>query len=283
MTVVGARIGADEIARRLGLHEPTPEQRAVIEADPHGQSIVVAGAGCGKTETMANRVVWLLANGFVDVPEVLGLTFTRKAAGELAERVRERVAQLVAEGIAEVRLDPLESAAVFTYNAFAGAIYREHALRIGREPDAAILGEAAAWQLARSIVAASADERLVELDASLDRVTGAVLGLSRALAENVIDSRDVRSFAREFLALGDLPIGAPRKRTPFDSFVSALGVVDALPPLLDLADSYAEAKQRRGVVEFSDQVALALQICTAHPEVVDAHRDRFAALAPRHP
>ncbi|GGI48545.1 DNA helicase-2/ATP-dependent DNA helicase PcrA [Agromyces flavus] len=276
--LAAVRIGADEIAHRLGLHAPTPEQRAVIEADPGGQSLVVAGAGSGKTETMANRVVWLLANGYVDVPEVLGLTFTRKAAGELAERVRERVGQLVAEGVAEVVLDPLESATVSTYNAFAGAIYREHALRIGREPDAAILGEAAAWQLARSIVAASADERLVELDASLDRVTGAVLGLSRALAENVTDSRDVRAFARQFLAMADLPIEAPRKRTPFDSFVSALGIVDALPPLLDLADAYAAAKQQRGLVEFSDQVALALQICTAHPEVLDEHRERFATV-----
>ncbi|MFC9919501.1 UvrD-helicase domain-containing protein [Agromyces binzhouensis] len=276
MSAVG--IGADEIAARLGLHSPTPEQRAVIEADPRGRSIVVAGAGSGKTETMANRVVWLLANGAVDVPEVLGLTFTRKAAGELAERVRERVGQLVAEGIADVRLDPLESAAVFTYNAFAGAIYREHALRIGREPDASILGEAAAWQLARGIVSASADPRLVELDASLDRVTGAVLTLSRALAENVTDSRDVRAFTREFLAMHDLPIEAPRKRTPFDTFVSALGVVEALPPLLELADAYAAEKQRRGVVEFSDQVALALQICTAHPEVVAEHRERYATV-----
>ncbi|BDZ55967.1 ATP-dependent DNA helicase [Agromyces marinus] len=273
-----ARIGADEIAARLGLHPPTPEQRAVIEADPTGRSIVVAGAGSGKTETMANRVVWLLANGAVDVPEVLGLTFTRKAAGELAERVRERVAQLVAEGIAEVRLDPLESAAVFTYNAFAGAIHREHAMRIGREPDATILGEAAAWQLARSIVSDAADPRLVELDASLDRVTGAVLSLSRALAENVTDSRDVRAFARDFLAMHDLPIEAPRKRTPFDSFTSALGVVEALPPLLELADAYAAEKQRRGVVEFSDQVALALQICTAHPEVAAEHRERYATV-----
>ena len=70
----GAALSALEIATRLGLHAPTPEQRAVIEADPHGQSIVVAGAGSGKTETMANRVVWLLANGHVEVPEVLGLT-----------------------------------------------------------------------------------------------------------------------------------------------------------------------------------------------------------------
>ncbi|WP_353827274.1 UvrD-helicase domain-containing protein [Agromyces sp. SYSU T0242] len=271
-------IGADAIAARLGLHAPTPEQRAVIEADPAGRSIVVAGAGSGKTETMANRVVWLLANGLADVPEVLGLTFTRKAAGELADRVRERVGQLVAEGIADVRLDPLESAAVSTYNAFAGAIYREHALRIGREPDASILGEASAWQLARSIVAAAADPRLVELDASLDRVTGAVLALSRALAENVTDTRDVRAFAREFLAMHDLPIEAPRKRTPFESFTNALGVVEALPPLLELADAYAAEKQRRGMVEFSDQVALALQICIAHPEVVDEYRARHATV-----
>jgi DNA helicase-2/ATP-dependent DNA helicase PcrA len=267
-------VGSLEIAARLGLHAPTDEQRAVIEADPHGASIVVAGAGSGKTETMANRVVWLLANGHVAVPEVLGLTFTRKAAGELADRVRERVAQLVAEGIAEVSLDPLESAAVGTYNAFASTIYREHAMLIGREPDAAVLGEASAWLLARSVASASADPRLVELDATLDRVTGAVLALSRALAENVADSRDVRAFARDFLAMEGLPIEAPRKRTDFATFTDALGVVGALPPLLDLADAYAAAKRERGYVEFSDQVALALAICERHPEVVAAHRER---------
>ncbi|GAA1833878.1 UvrD/REP family DEAD/DEAH box helicase [Agromyces salentinus] len=269
-----AAISAAEIATRLGLHLPTPEQQAVIEADPHGASIVVAGAGSGKTETMANRVVWLLANGHVGVADVLGLTFTRKAAGELAERVRERVAQLVAEGIADLEIDPLESATVSTYHAFASAIYREHAMRIGREPDATVLGEASAWLLARSVVSGSADPRLIELDASLDKVTGATLSLSRALAENVADSRDVRAFTRDFLGMRGLPIDAPRKRTDFESFVGALGVVDALPPLLDLADAYAAAKRERGYVEFSDQVALALQICSEHPEVVAEHRER---------
>ncbi|WP_205649329.1 ATP-dependent DNA helicase [Agromyces sp. LHK192] len=271
-------IGADEIATRLGLHVPTAEQRAVIEADPAGRHLVVAGAGSGKTETMANRVVWLLANGHVDVPEVLGLTFTRKAAAELADRIRERVAQLVAGGIADLDLDPLEAAAVGTYHSFASAIYREHALLIGREPDAAVLGEASAWQLARQVAAQSADPRLVELDLSLDRVTEAVLGLSRALAENVADSRDVVAWTRDFLALGDLPIGAPRKRTPYESFTKALGVVGALPPLLELADDFARAKRERGYVEFSDQVALALTICRAHPEVVAGYRERYRSV-----
>ncbi|HEY9423486.1 MAG TPA: UvrD-helicase domain-containing protein, partial [Microterricola sp.] len=145
-------IGAAALAAALELPPPTPEQIAVIEAAPGGQAIVVAGAGSGKTETMANRVVWLLANGHAAVPEVLGLTFTRKAAGELAVRIRERVEQLVRAGIADVEFDIFESASVSTYNSFASTIYRENAMLIGREPDAVVLGEASAWQLARQVV-----------------------------------------------------------------------------------------------------------------------------------
>src|SRR5690606_28219585 len=74
---------------------PTPEQRAVIEAEPHGTVLVVAGAGSGKTETIATRVVWLIANGFTSPGAVLGLTFTRKAAGELAARIRGRLVNFV--------------------------------------------------------------------------------------------------------------------------------------------------------------------------------------------
>ncbi|MFG6445284.1 UvrD-helicase domain-containing protein [Microbacterium sp. P07] len=84
-------ISAETIARALGLPPPTDDQRAVIEAPPR-PALVVAGAGSGKTETMAGRVVWLVANGHVAPDEVLGLTFTRKAAGELAERIGRRLA-----------------------------------------------------------------------------------------------------------------------------------------------------------------------------------------------
>jgi DNA helicase-2/ATP-dependent DNA helicase PcrA len=70
-----ASLSAVDIARLLGRPEPTPEQQAVVEA-PLEPALVVAGAGSGKTETMANRVVWLLANRHVAVSQVLGLTFT---------------------------------------------------------------------------------------------------------------------------------------------------------------------------------------------------------------
>ena len=53
--------------------------------------MVIAGAGSGKTALMSARVVWLVAHGEVTPDQVLGLTFTNKAAGELSARVRKDV------------------------------------------------------------------------------------------------------------------------------------------------------------------------------------------------
>ena len=95
MTVLApasARYSPGELASALGLFEPTEEQAAVIAA-PSGPLVVIAGAGAGKTETMAARVVWLVANGYAEPGQVLGLTFTRKAAGQLLRRVRSRLAR----------------------------------------------------------------------------------------------------------------------------------------------------------------------------------------------
>src|SRR5207249_9353142 len=81
------------LARLLGLPEPTAEQAEVIAA-PLEPLAVIAGAGSGKSETMAARLVWLVANGMVRPDRVLGLTFTRKAAAEFADRVRSRLERL---------------------------------------------------------------------------------------------------------------------------------------------------------------------------------------------
>jgi len=86
------------LARLLGLPEPTTEQAEVIAA-PLEPLAVIAGAGSGKSETMAARLVWLVANGMVPPERVLGLTFTRKAAAELGQRVRARLAGLRRAGL----------------------------------------------------------------------------------------------------------------------------------------------------------------------------------------
>src|SRR3546814_6177034 len=67
---------------------PSAEQWAAISA-PLRPAVVIAGAGSGKTTLMAARVVYLVLTGLVRPDEVLGLTFTTKAAAELRQRIRK--------------------------------------------------------------------------------------------------------------------------------------------------------------------------------------------------
>ena len=132
------------LAAALGLPRPTDEQAEVIAA-PARSALVVAGAGAGKTETMAARVVWLVATGQVLPEQVLGLTFTRKAAQQLGVRVRTRLRRLAGSRLLD-ELDPTGArrAAVLageptvaTYHAYAGRLVGEHALRLPAEPGVA--------------------------------------------------------------------------------------------------------------------------------------------------
>ncbi|GAB3126552.1 ATP-dependent DNA helicase [Glaciibacter psychrotolerans] len=285
-------ISAVQIAEALGMFPPTIEQQAVIEA-PLSPTLVVAGAGSGKTETMANRVLWLLANGHARPDQILGLTFTRKAAGELAQRINNRIEQLDEAGLLPTAsaggaephpeaADLFNTPTVSTYNSFASRLFSDNALLLGRESESVLLTETSAWLLARSVVVNQGDHRLVAFGKSVDAVTDAVLQLSRALAENPppVDqgeapTHDLAGLAASFDYLADLPYGSTRKKKPYDSVIDSIAAVAPLPVLAELADLYQTEKRRLGLIEFSDQVALALQVCQKVERVVAEYRDQY--------
>jgi DNA helicase-2/ATP-dependent DNA helicase PcrA len=259
--------------RGVAPQHPTSQQQAVIEA-PLAPALVVAGAGSGKTETMANRVLWLLANGLVEPAQVLGLTFTRKAAGELGLRIRERIAELDAAGLLPPR-DVFDAPVVATYNSFANTLYRDSAILLGREGDAPVLGEAAAWQLARGVVIRSRDARLPDLGKNLDALTKGVLAVARGVAEHAGDLDELRALSARLGALAELPTNDPVDRFDRLPAVELAEQLGALEVLADLAADYDAEKVRRGVVEYADQVALALGIAQKQPNLGADLRDRY--------
>ena len=251
---------------------PTDEQRRVIEA-PHAPSLVVAGAGSGKTQTMVQRMLWLVAAHGVAPANLLGLTFTRKAAGELRERIDQGLRRLRRAGL--VPGDENDLPEVSTYNSFAHRVFQEHALLIGREPEAALLDESSAYQLMRRVVLRSDDPELAALDKDVAGVTRGALDLARAMRENDVHLDDIEAFTERMGRLRLLP-GRKQRGQLIDlaQFVKLLDRLRPLPAFARLAVAYEHEKRTRGLIEFTDQVAGALEICERAPEVPAALRAR---------
>ncbi|OBI40367.1 ATP-dependent DNA helicase [Mycobacterium kyorinense] len=263
-----------ELASALGLFEPTAEQAAVIAAPP-GPLVVIAGAGAGKTETMAARVVWLVANGYADPSQVLGLTFTRKAAGQLLRRVRSRVTRLAGTGLIAHTAEPVGTAAVSTYHAFAGQLLRDHGLLLGIEPQTRLLGETELWQLAFDVVNGYRGE--LHTDKSPTAVTSMVLRLSGQLAEHLVDTAQLRDTHVELERLvHTLPAGPyQRDRGPSQWLLRMLATQTERAELVPLIEALHQRMRAEKVIDFGMQMALAARLVSAFGEVGEQLRSRY--------
>lgn len=281
---------AEELDRRAGVQrearprvELTAEQRDIVASDPATTTLVTAGAGSGKTETMTMRVLWLVANGHARLDEILGMTFTRRAATSLAARVRHGLDALAWRNMipgdrGDDSAQQLFSASMTTYNSFANRIFSEFAHLIGVDGSAAVMTEATAWQLARRAVLESTGTELAQLDMPLNSVIEVTLSVARALTDNMIGPAQLRAFTAEFVGrVADLPITTrgTTHRVAQDKYKKGMAVVAKLDILCDVVVAYENLKRARHLIEFGDQIAYAhqlVQIPAVRDQVASAYR-----------
>ncbi len=119
------------------LEKLNDRQRAAVEhgvglddGKPGGPLLIIAGAGSGKTNTLAHRVAHLIVNN-ADPRRILLMTFSRRPASEMARRV-ETICARILDKKAHVLIDALTWAG--TFHGIGARILREHAGDIGLDP-----------------------------------------------------------------------------------------------------------------------------------------------------
>lgn len=214
--------------------------RAVIHGGgrPTAPLLVIAGAGSGKTATLANRVANIVAEG-CDPSRILMLTFSRRAAEEMKHRV-ERILARHFKGTVTARLEWAG-----TFHAIGARLLREYCYRIGIDPDFSILDR----EDAADVINLVRHEEGLSAKASRFPTKGTCLA---------IYSRAVN---------GQLPLNQVLE----ESFPWCL---DWEAELKGLFQGYVEAKQRNNVLDYDDlllYVAQAMQL----PELADEVGSRF--------
>ncbi len=267
-----------EVAARCGLsYAPSSEQARVVSAPADRPLVVVAGAGSGKTETMAARVSWLVANRLVEPEAILGLTFTRKAASELNERVRLRLGALArhpdTDDDLRQRLD-IAQPTVSTYHGYAASLVAEHGLRIGVEPGAGVLGPAMCWGQAATVVTAWTGD-MTDVPLTLLTTVEDVLALATELGEHDITPDALRSWTARLETQIREYADAPRKKGPYAPVLEMLARQRARVALLPLVESFEARKRAAGAIDYADQVAYAARIAVSSAEVGRRERARW--------
>ncbi|CAM3251014.1 ATP-dependent DNA helicase [Nocardioides dubius] len=242
---------------------------------PLAPAVVIAGAGSGKTAVMAARVVYLVVNGLVTPDQVLGLTFTTKAASELSQRIRGALERAGAIGtvLPEPGGEDVESLepTVATYNAYAASLLTDHGLLIGHEPDTRVMADASRYQLAVRAIQRHTGPVHVLSDHP-ETVVGNILALEGAMSEHLVDLgalRDLQQREQELFATA--LVGAKAKA----DIEKALHALRRRDDLIELVVGYRRLKRDLGLMDFSDQIALAAKLAVSQPEVGASEREKY--------
>jgi DNA helicase-2/ATP-dependent DNA helicase PcrA len=232
-----------------------PDQlRAVTHGD--GPLLVVAGAGTGKTQVITRRIAWLIATRRARPSEILALTFTDKAAEEMAFRVD----QLVPYGYTDT--------AISTFHAFGDGLIREYALELGLPTDLRVLS--------RPEVVIFLREHLFEFQLDAYRPLGDPTRFLAALATLFSRCKDEDISPADYLHHADR-VATAAAQVAAEAAVSAAATENAHRQA-ELARAYATYQTlmaANGCIDFGDQVALALRLVRSSAAARAAIAGRF--------
>lgn len=263
-------IKPSDVSEAVGIPFSDQQLRAICA--PLEPAAIIAGAGSGKTTVMAARVVWLVGTGQVRAEQVLGLTFTRKAAAELGSRIRKA---LLKSGIVDSEeLEDAGDPTVSTYDSFANRLVAEHGLRLGIDGAPRMLTRAGRHRLAERVVTTAPGPFPGLSRLNPTTVIERLLQLDSELTSHLVEPDLLVGHSTEFCVAVD---ESPRNRMKnvFQNLSKAASIAAERAELVDLVSEYRKLKRDLGFVEYADQMATAARLASQIMEVGATLRQQF--------
>ncbi|MFW6137192.1 MAG: ATP-dependent helicase, partial [Candidatus Aminicenantaceae bacterium] len=222
------------------------QKKAVIHKE--GPLLIIAGAGTGKTKVITQRIAYLISSKFARPEEILAVTFTEKAAGEMEERVD--------------RLIPYSYSFVdiSTFNSFGEQVLRNHIHELGYPLDFQLMDEVEQSIFFREKLFRFPLKYYRPLTRPTRHIQEILAALRRCKQEDITPDEYV-DFARRLKThAGD----AAEKETALKHQEMAL-----------VYKTYQRLLRKEGKTDFEDQVALAVDLFRRRPSVLKEYQNKF--------
>ena len=228
------------------LSDLNPEQKQAVTTT-EGPLLIIAGAGTGKTAVIARRIAYIIEKKLAKPAEILALTFTDKAAGEMEERVDI----LVPYGFIDTWIS--------TFHAFGDRILRDNAFDIGLSPDFKVLSRP------QQVLFFQQNLFRFELDyfrplSNPTKFIGAILSFFSRLKDENINPEEFTEFAKR-----------QRQKAKGDNLIEAKKYQE----LAQAFEKYEKFKDEAGFLDFGDQVVKSLTLFKKRPKILANYHQKF--------
>jgi len=230
----------------LDLKKLNKEQKEAVIHEK-GPLLIVAGAGTGKTTVITQRIAYLIEKELTKPEEILAVTFTEKAAGEMEERVDN----LLPYGYVDLW--------ILTFHSFCERILRDHALDIGLPADFKILDPTAGWLLMR--------HNLDKFDLNYYKPLGNQTKLIQTLISHFSHCKDQEIYPKDYL-----------------EYTNKLKTRDDIPEnqeterIKEVANAYHVYQRlllENSYLDFGDLINYCLKLFKERPLILEKYREKF--------
>lgn len=235
----------------LDLSTLNSAQKQAVTHD-QGPIILIAGAGTGKTTVISQRIAYLIEQGRAKPEEILAVTFTDKAAQEMAERVD----RLLPLGYADLWIN--------TFHGFCERVLKDYALDIGLPNDFKLLDKTAAWVLVR--------ENLESFDLDYYRPLGNPTKFIHAILNHFSRCKDEVVYPKDYLDY------AEKLQLDTDQAKDREDVEQEIKRLKEIANAYHVYQQLlldNTALDFGDLINYTIKLFNERPLILKKFRQQF--------
>ena len=222
------------------------QKRAVMHKS--GPILIVAGAGTGKTTVITKRTAYLIEAKLAKPEEILGLTFTDKASGEMEERID----RLLPYGYVDFWIS--------TFHAFAERILKDHGLDIGLPMDFKLVDQTATWLLIR--------QNLDEFNLNYYKPLGNPTKFIHALIRHFSRTKDQAIYPEDYLKFADT----------LKSNLTDLREDSEKERIKEIANAYHVYQKlllENSLLDFGDLINYCLKLFQKRPNILEKYRKQF--------